>query len=389
MNLDMSQLLAVADVIGSDGDCIITGHAGTGKTTLIAELCRQLPKAEVLAPTGKAAARLRAIGIPCRTIHSWLRWTGADIRRREPARHEIIIDEASMVDAWLLDSVFRFDPPRVILVGDAAQLPPVGKGQPFHDAISMGSNRVSWLTTCHRASGAIHRAALAIRDGNMPEPMDSGGEKFHIRDSSGPVATQEQMLVWVRSGNYDPEHDAILSCLNGKGDDPAPGTVRALNREVVKIVNPRDPGDGKWKVGDKVMNRQNSGELNWYNGDTGKITGIDGAKNLYIRPDDSSVDIHVTGKDILDKLQHGYAFTVHKSQGSQWRRVFFIVLKDHDIHCGMVNRSLLYTGATRAQSGLCIMGQPSAFEKGLQRVNTKRTVIQRLVSDSTMDDFPL
>ena len=193
MNLDESQSSAVESALES-GDKIITGGAGTGKTTVIKAINMAMDEqAILLAPTGKAAARIReATGYDAHTIHSELQYDGTTFRRQGRFDRPLIIDEASMIEAPLMAKLLDYHPPKLILVGDASQLPPVGHGSPFHDLIEIMPERTSRLTTCHRARGAVHIAASAIREGRAPEPMiDSGGEKWQIKDTGGPARTAE------------------------------------------------------------------------------------------------------------------------------------------------------------------------------------------------------
>ena len=135
---------------------LITGAAGTGKTTIVEEIMKRLgPGTALLAPTGKAAARLKEVtGYYAETIHRWLGWDGFGTTRTE-ANNNVVIDESSMIDSWLLAKVLRMrtPPKRLILVGDASQLPPVGKGQPFHQLLLVPRDRVSVLAPRPRPTG--------------------------------------------------------------------------------------------------------------------------------------------------------------------------------------------------------------------------------------------
>lgn len=375
MQFDDSQTAAV-DKSLKENDSIITGGAGTGKTTIMKELVERMDgKAELLTPTGKAAARLREItGLPASTIHRWLMWDGTQARRSRQAEYPLIIDEASMLDSWILSTLLRFNPPKIVLVGDVSQLQPVGKGSPFHDLVKHRPDIVSTLTHCYRSQAAVHIAATSIRQGNCPEyKLSSGGEVFSVIKTPGPESTQEKILSWVKNGEYDPEQDIILSCRNGDNVDQA-GTVMALNKKIVDIVNPRE-ADETWKVDDRIMNLKNNAELDWYNGDMGKITAIDWNGDLWVQPDRERDDPIRLTTQLKSNIIHAYALTVHKSQGSQYRRVFFVILQAHQ---RMMSRNLIYTGVTRAQKACIIVGQPNALRQGIQSLDMKKTVIQFL-----------
>lgn len=381
MQLDESQMTAIENAL-SNKDSVITGGAGTGKTTIMREIVNRMNgKAELLAPTGKAAARLReASGIETATIHRWLKWDGKTITRKARAEYPIIIDEASMVDSWLLARVLEFNPPKLILVGDSAQLPAVGKGQPFHDIVKYRPSIVSTLTTCYRSQAAVHKAASAIRKGEMPEKFDeAGGEKWAMVGVAGAVGAENKILAWIRDGQYDPKLDIILTPRNGDNVDHA-GTVKSLNDKIVKIVNPRKRKDEKWRVGDRIMNTKNNTELDWFNGDTGTVMNIDQNGCLWVKPDrveDGKEQKILIPKELMSKQVLAYAITCHKSQGSQYRNVFILALKAHS---HMLTRSLIYTAVTRAQCSCVVVGQLGAFRTGIKTTDTKRTVLQFLAS---------
>lgn len=383
MDLDTSQLAAVEAALAGRGVRIITGGAGTGKTTIIKTIIDRLGgRADLLAPTGKAAARLReATGYDAGTLHRWLQWNGDSICRQTPAYYPLIVDEASMLDSWLLSQPLRFDPPKIILVGDPAQLPPVGKGSPFHDAVALRPDLVSHLTTCHRAKAAIHVAASQIRAGEMP-PMDActEGESWRMVETGGPDETEEVVLGWVKKGLFDPMQDVVLACRNGEHEDDA-GSVRGLNDRLVAILNPRE-GEEPWKIGDRVMGLKNDSDLDWWNGDCGTVKAIDAAGDLWVQPDrpgTTEIRLDKLHRTPLKTLALAYALTVHKSQGSQYRRVFFLVFEGQS---RMLNRNLIYTAVTRSRKGCVVLGQLGALRRGLRTVAHKTTALQMLLGQN-------
>ena len=172
MKFDESQLNAIDKAV--EGKLtLITGGAGCGKTTIIKAIADQLDRhgeqVAIAAFAGKAAARIReATGYEASTIHRLLRWQGEQFALPDLNGVTVIIDEASMVDSKLMAEIMKRKPRRLVLVGDEAQLPPVGSGQPFHDLIRLKPNLVANLTTCYRATEAIFRAATLIRNGQQP-----------------------------------------------------------------------------------------------------------------------------------------------------------------------------------------------------------------------------
>jgi len=384
INLDDSQRAAV-DASLAEGDHIITGGAGTGKTTIIKAIYESLNKqAVMMAPTGKAAARLReATGYEARTIHSELTYDGTIFRRMAPFTSPVIIDEGSMIEAPLMAKLLEFRPPKLILVGDSAQLPPVGHGCPFHDLIDLMPERVSRLTTCHRAQGAVHLAASAIRKGEAPaERMESGGESFKIIDSGGTQTTATLLRGWLEKGLVDPERDIIIAPQYGSAEAADDGGIHALNRLAKSILNPSGDAEG-FTIGDRVICVKNFSDADLWNGDLGTVVDIStqGLPEVSLDREASAPEDIEDGKtrfitkEQVKFLQLAYVLSVHKSQGSQFRRVIFVV---HRAHSTMLTRALIYTAVTRARQGCAVIGEPAAFYKGLNNVERRRTVLQHL-----------
>lgn len=373
---------------------IVTGGAGTGKTTIIKAITERLESAGesvlLCAFAGKAAARVReACQHPASTIHRMLGYNGREYQLESLAGQSVIMDESSMVDTALLAEIVRRKPHRLVLVGDPAQLPPVGRGQPFHDLINLRPDLVAELTTCYRATEAVFQAATAIRSGGRP-PMQatSAGEKWTMTNTGNAARTQAQILEWVNAGAFDFQQDIILVARNGESDaDPC--TVRGLNAAIVDAISPRD-GKRKFNTGDRVINTKNLPDLDCWNGTTGTVHAIDQDGGIWVRTDIPVIDWRKTkderapiytdhvlfGKDVRSHLQLAYALTVHKSQGSQYRNVLMACFQRDTF--GLLDRSLLYTGVTRTKSACCVVGELSAVWMAIDRVNCKRTIIQEL-----------
>ena len=375
---------------------IVTGGAGTGKTSIIKAITERLEAAgetvSLAAFAGKAAARVReACQHPASTIHRLLGYNGKAYMLDTLAGVSVIVDESSMVDAALLAEIVRRKPRRLVLVGDQAQLPPVGRGQPFHDLIQLRPDLVSELTTCYRATEAVFQAATAIRAGGRP-PMQatSDGERWTMTNTGGAARTQAQILQWVEAGAFDFEQDVILVARNGESDaDPC--TVRGLNKAIVDAISPRD-GKRKFNTGDRVINVKNLPALDVWNGTTGTVHAVDQDGGIWVRTDIPVIDWtrtkdvsapvytdHVLfGRDKRAHLQLAYALTVHKSQGSQYRRVLMACFM-RDVFC-LLDRALLYTGVTRTKQACCVVGELGAVWTAIDKVNHKRTIIQELAA---------
>lgn len=392
--LDQSQLAAVRFAAGNRFS-IVNGGAGCGKTTIIREIVgairRKGESVALCAFAGKAASRLKeATGSPASTVHSMLGYDGAMFNEPPFPERTVIVDESSMIDSCLLAEIVRREPKRLILVGDQAQLTPVGAGQPFHDLIELYPEHVRTLTTCYRNTEAVFKAASAIRRGEMPLLHDkSDNETWDVYDSGEAETTQQVILEWVRKGVFDFETDIILAPKNGErsretGLFPA-CTVNRLNEEIIRIVNPRSSAEArKFLPGDRVINTKNNPDKDIWNGTTGTVHAIDEDGKLWLKLDipitdpnrpEEVKDLVLLNRDEQSHLSHAYALTVHKSQGSQYRQVCFVCLmRDRFI----LNRSLVYTAVTRTKQRCIVAGQVSALAQSMQREKSKRTVIQLL-----------
>lgn len=378
MQLDASQVEAVRAAVAPGGGRvrIVTGPAGTGKTTVIRAISDALlRRCTILAPTGKAAARIReACGLPAATVHRELLYDGTTFHRRGAFEHTVIVDEASMMDSALLAALLRFKPPRLVLVGDVDQLPPVGSGQPFHDLVAAGVG-VSRLTVNHRSKEAVHEAAELVRAGCMPPVRAVSEQERWAMVESGPAErTTATLLGWVERGQFDPERDVVLSPRYGEeqSDD---GGIDALNKAIRQMVNPPVSG-AKFQPGDRVLCCKNFGPDDLWNGDTGSVVELSADDEPVVRLDRDPGDPRKLTPEQVRECRLGYAMSIHKAQGSQFRRVFVVCLWNHR---RMLSRPLLYTAITRAREACCVVGQLPAFRHGLGVVSRKQTVLQVLL----------
>jgi exodeoxyribonuclease V alpha subunit len=379
MKFDVSQRAAIEYACASRF-CIIDGKAGSGKTTLIKEIAGRVQSPTLCAFAGKAAARLReATGFSASTIHRMMSYDGTIFRLDTLEGLSVIMDEASMVDSWLMAEVIRRNPAKLVLVGDPAQLPPVGRGQPFHDLIRLRPEHVRTLTTCYRAREAVFSAANDIRAGNKPpQEAQSDGERWSMMNTGNPEMTHKKLMKWVEQGAFDFLQDLLLVARNGERDTD-PCTVRSLNRDISRMLLPRDDKT-RFVVGDRVINTKNLPELDCWNGTTGTIHAIDIDGGIWIATDlPVTIDGNQTsrvlfGKDVVKHLQLAYALTVHKAQGSQARRVVFAAFKRDA--WGMLDRKLLYTAVTRTKQACCVVGEREAAVLAIDRDGKKRTVMQ-------------
>jgi exodeoxyribonuclease V alpha subunit len=360
---------------------IITGGPGTGKSTITRAILRITEKLTdqilLAAPTGRAAKRMTEItGKKASTIHSLLEMdfqTGGFKKNQDnPLKCDLlIIDEASMIDTFLLFHLLKAIPTstRVILIGDVDQLPSVGAGNVLKDLIDSGQVGVTRLTQIFRqaAHSKIVTNAHLINHGEFPEL--SGGSDFRFIEEEIPEKIVE----------------AIIELINGKlprfhkFDDIqvlAPmkrGVIGTENLNVVlqKVLNPSITPlcrmGRTFHVGDKVMQIRNDYDKLVFNGDVGRILTIDlSGQTLAVSFDDRKVEYQFSE---IDDLVLAYAVSIHKYQGSECPCVIIPV---HMSHFKMLHRNLLYTGITRGKRLVILVGTKQAIGLAVRNDEVKK-----------------
>ncbi|MBO4304640.1 MAG: AAA family ATPase [Lentisphaeria bacterium] len=389
---DASQLAAVEHAV-SRTFSVINGGAGVGKTTVIQLIVEGIKmnfpdlSRKLCAPTGKAAARLKeASGIEATTIHVMLGAMGNDIFTAGPLDNvAVIVDESSMVDSALLAEIIKRKPAKLVLVGDQAQLTPVGHGQPFHDIITLFPETVRTLTKCYRNTEAVFQAATLIREGSIPpRHAESENERWTLVPASGPSDAQEIICAWAKDGLLDFDTDIVLCPKNGQrneDDSYQESTVNALNEALLSIDRTARGEDGleKFLPGDRLINTVNDAEHHVWNGTTGTVHAANEEelylkldvpfKNEYGEPEDK---VKFT-REMKKALRYAYALTVHKSQGSQYRKVVLVCLPRDRFQ---LERSLIYTGVTRTKKECIVIGDYNTFCAAIQTTKAKDTVMQ-------------
>jgi exodeoxyribonuclease V alpha subunit len=368
---------------------ILTGGPGTGKTTIVRAILEIFSaknlKVGLCAPTGRAAKRLsESTGREAKTIHRLLEFDagiGTFKRSKEnPLDLELlVIDETSMLDVVLANQLLRAIPPWacVVLVGDRDQLPSVGAGSVLADLIDSGAAPVVKLTEVHRqaSSSWIVRAAHAVNHGEEPESAPPGGGDFYVVEADEPGTVIARIVTMVKDRipakfGLDPFRDVqVLSPMN-----KSELGVANMNRVLQEALNPpRGPANEvtrfgvTFRKGDKVIQTQNNYQREVFNGDIGRIVGVEQTDQVVtVEFDGRAVDYDFAD---LDELQLAFATSIHKSQGSEYPAV---VIPVHTQHFVMLQRNLLYTGITRGRKLVALVGSKKAVWIAVTRADQSR-----------------
>ncbi len=366
---------------------VITGGPGTGKTTIVKGLTSVMAAKErtvlLAAPTGRAAKRLsEATGLPARTIHRLLEYQPADHafarHRQRPLEGDLLVlDEVSMLDVELAAALLAAVPPRcrLVLVGDADQLPSVGPGQVLGDIIASQRIPVVRLTHIFRQDreSLIVANAHRINAGRMPElPRDGELADFYFIERGDPAAAAATVVDLVSSRipsrfGLDPVADVQVLTPVHRGELG----VTSLNAGLQQAINPSgeelELGFRRFRRGDKVMQIRNNYDLGVFNGDLGRVQGLDEEEGtLLVNFDGRLVPVP---PENLDELTVAYACTIHKSQGSEYPAV---VIALHDQHWVMLQRNLLYTAVTRGRRLVVIVGTRRAMARAVRNASQQR-----------------
>ncbi len=367
------------------GVTIITGGPGTGKTTIVKALIalfKNLNQKVVLAaPTGRAAKRMsEATSAEAKTIHRMLEMEKGelDVRFGRNAMNPLdesvcIVDEASMIDINLMEALVKAlrRGSRLVLIGDANQLPSVGAGNVLSDLISSERFRTVELTEIFRQSkeSLIVTNAHKINQGEVPNLASVNGDFFFVsrayeREIAKTVASLVTERLPAKYGSSIKEGIQIITP-SKKGA----GGVEILNAELQAKINPASKSKAEksahgtlFRVGDKVMQTVNNYDIEWrrgsqegmgiFNGDIGVIENIDISEStMRIRFDER---IATYGFDLLDELELAYAITVHKSQGSEYQ---VVIIPMYSCPPMLMTRNLLYTAVTRAKKMVIMVGR--------------------------------
>ena len=393
---------------------VITGGPGTGKTTSIRAILAMFDKLGIktllTAPTGRAAKRMTELtGCEASTVHRLL---GARFAEDEESVvfsknasdqlecGAVILDECSMVDISLMSALLEAMPAdaRLVLVGDADQLPSVGPGDVFSAILRSEAVPAVRLTEIFRqnSTSRIVRNAHMINRGEHPDLSENAGGFFRLKrfQAANTVETiTELCAVRLPQKMEIPSEEIQVLSPTRKGEL---GTVN-LNKHLQEALNPPSEkkkeklfGSAVFREGDRVMQIRNNYELAWrtednsaagsgiYNGDIGVITQIDPEQECLTVSFDGRLAVYPF--DLLLELEHAWAMTVHKAQGSEYRAVILALCATSQM---LMSRDVLYTAVTRARELLILVGDDQiAYEmidnaRQSRRYNALRIRIRR------------
>lgn len=395
---DLIQRQAIKEAV-SNKFFVLTGGPGTGKTTVINGILKTYEKirrvklknekdiVKLLAPTGKAARRMgEATGLSASTIHSALGLTKDD----EDSNLEqdylecdfVIIDEFSMVDAWLGKQLFTNLSSRtqVLIVGDKDQLPSVGAGRVLGDFLEIDEIPSIRLQTTFRQGNdsSIISLATSLNDGRLPSDFKIKKSDYsYIEGDASEIATAIPQIFKVAiDKGFAPSDIQILAPMY-RGD----AGIDNLNQIMQDCLNPRKPHELEFRyiekscfrIGDKILHLVNDINKGVSNGDVGYITDLIPAKDTESNQDEIVIDF--SGVEVAyarsdwNRVTLAYAMSIHKSQGSEFP-VVIMPITNHAYK--MLQRNLVYTGVTRAKQKLILLGSEMAYKKAVKTEGSKR-----------------
>ena len=394
---DYIQKKAICDAINHKV-FILTGGPGTGKTTVINGIIAtyaalhklDLAKKQELpillaAPTGRAARRMNELtGLPSATIHRHLGMTGDDdISHLDDYLDAdfIIVDEFSMVDTWLANQLLSniSSNSKILIVGDADQLPSVSPGQVLADLLKIPLLPQTKLTKIYRQGedSTIVTLASQIQQGLLPADFTEKKADRSYFEASGeyiPDMIKKIVAAAIRSGIPAQDVQVLAPMYRG------PAGIDQINQLMQDLINPSEKDqlvfeapDCQYRQGDKVIHLVNDAESNVFNGDLGYITDLLPGKYTDSKQDE--LTINFDGNEIIYprsewyKIRLAYAMSIHKSQGSEFPVVILPITRSSH---RMLQRNLVYTAITRAKSKLILLGEKAAFDYAAKNTGTAR-----------------
>ena len=394
---DHIQKKAICDAINHKV-FILTGGPGTGKTTVINGIIAtyaalhklDLAKKQELpillaAPTGRAARRMNELtGLPSATIHRHLGMTGDDDTSHLDDYLDadfIIVDEFSMVDTWLANQLLSniSSNSKILIVGDADQLPSVSPGQVLADLLKIPLLPQTKLTKIYRQGedSTIVTLASQIQQGILPADFtEKKADRSYFEATSEYIPDMIKKIVAAAIRSGIPAQDVQVLAPMYRG----PAGIDQINQLMQDLINPSEKDqlvfeapDCQYRQGDKVIHLVNDAESNVFNGDLGYITDLLPGKYTDSKQDE--LTINFDGNEIVYqrsewyKIRLAYAMSIHKSQGSEFPVVILPITKSSH---RMLQRNLIYTAITRAKSKLILLGEKAAFDYAAKNTGTAR-----------------
>lgn len=403
--------------INENNVCVITGGPGTGKTTIIKfviDIYKSHKKKTVLcAPTGRAAKRMsETTGEEAKTIHRLLeigkfeedKLGNIDIDVAPIDADILVIDEMSMVDIFLMNYIVKalYLGTKVIFVGDINQLPSVGPGSILKDIIDSEKLKTVVLNKVFRQAA---KSKIIVNAHNVNDGISFIGKKDYDNDAKEDFfyineSNQEKMLYQVislskdRLKNYG-EYEFLKNIQVLTPTKKGKLGTKELNKSLQETLNPKTEyiqekvyGNIEFREGDKVMQIKNNYDIYWektiegntgtvgkyetgtgvFNGELGRVIKIDSeGKQIEIEFDDKKIVWYAFSE--LDQLEHAYAITIHKAQGSEFDVVILVVPPSSNM---LLTRNLLYTGITRAKKLLIVIGNKNLIEFMINNIDIKK-----------------
>lgn len=400
--------------INENNICIITGGPGTGKTTIIrcmVEIYKTYKKKVVLcAPTGRAAKRMsETTGEDAKTIHRVLeigkfdedKFDNVDIDITPIDADVVVVDEMSMIDVFLMNYLIKaiYLGTKIVFVGDQNQLPSVGPGSILKDLIDSKEFVTVHLDKIFRQAA---KSKIIVNAHNVNNGINFIGKKDYEEDSENDFfyineSNQDKMLYQVLSlskdrlrnyGDYEFFRNIQVLTPTKKGKL---GT-KELNKSLQAELNPKTDeiiekvyGDITFREGDRIMQIKNNYDIYWEKGSRNDLKNFDSGTGVFngeigriikIIPDERQIQIEFDDGKIswyayseLDQLDHAYAITIHKAQGSEFDVVILVVPQSSNM---LLTRNLLYTGITRAKKMLIVIGNKNLIETMINNSDVKK-----------------
>ncbi|MBR3116828.1 MAG: ATP-dependent RecD-like DNA helicase [Bacilli bacterium] len=378
---------------------IITGGPGVGKTTIIKGIVETYKKIHklnymdmqnkmaLLAPTGRAAKRMgEAALMPALTIHRFLKWNRETDKFMVNEQNKsdvdfVIIDEVSMVDTLLLDNLLKGlkKDVKIVMIGDYNQLESVSPGKVLKDLIDSDIINTIKLTELYRQKENSYISILAkeIKENDIDIDFNIKKDDFNFyeTDNSNIKNYITKLCAKAIEKGYDVSDIQVLAPMY-KGENG----IDNLNKLLQNIFNPDlggpkiKSGDVEYRINDKILQLENDPDNNVFNGDIGYVIDIED-NTLYI--DFYGNIVKYTPKN-FNVIKHGYAISIHKSQGSEFKLVFIPISFNYRI---MLYKKLIYTAVTRARDSLALIGSKEAFLYSINNDNTyeRRTYLKELL----------